>query len=173
MALFLARALTGGAGIPEFGTVGAEAYSCTAYNGVSLFSDVTPTSSICRAVHYLAAQNVTTGCAPETFCPNGSVDRETMAAFVARALVAPAGGAAVPETYGPDAVTGRSYSCAAASPSLHFTDVPATDPFCKHVHYLWAKGIGGGCGATTFCPAPGVTRGEMAKFLANAFVPVP
>jgi hypothetical protein len=47
--------------------------------------------------------------------------------------------------------------------------VPATDPFCKHVHYLWARGIVSGCGATAYCPASPVTRDAMAKFLANAF----
>ena len=96
-----------------------------------------------------------------------------MAAFVAKGIVAPAGGSAVPLTYGPDSVTGRSYSCDAASPSLSFTDVPIDSVFCKHVHYLWAKGIIGGCGTGTYCPTGEVTRGQMAKFLVNAFHPVP
>ena len=55
------------------------------------------------------------------------------------------------------------------SPAIHFTDVPATDTFCKHVHYLWARGIIGGCGPTTYCPNDPVTRDAMAKFLSNAF----
>ena len=42
-----------------------------------------------------------------------------------------------------------------ASPSIHFTDVPAGDPFCRGVHYLWAKGIVAGCSATTILPVPG------------------
>jgi len=52
---------------------------------------------------------------------------------------------------------------------VHFSDVPATDAFCKHVHYLWAKGIIAGCSATQYCPADPVTRDAMAKFLSNAF----
>ena len=47
--------------------------------------------------------------------------------------------------------------------------MPATDSFCKHVDYLWAKGIIGGCSATQYCPADPVTRDAMAKFLGNAF----
>jgi hypothetical protein len=70
-------------------------------------------------------------------------------------------------SYGPDLVTGRSYSCLAGAPELHFDDVPAADPFCKHIHYLWAKGVASGCGPTLFCNAGQVTRGEMAKLIVN------
>jgi hypothetical protein len=66
-------------------------------------------------------------------------------------------------------VTGFQYSCDPASPSTHFTDVPASNGFCKHAHFLWARGIITGCGATTYCPNDPVTRDAMAKFLSNAF----
>jgi hypothetical protein len=92
-----------------------------------------------------------------------------MSAFVARAVVAPGGGAAVPLTYGPDPVTNLSYSCDQASPNTHFNDVPASNSFCKHAHFLWAKGIISGCGATTYCPNDPVTRDAMARFLTNGF----
>jgi len=72
-------------------------------------------------------------------------------------------------TYGPDSVTGLSYSCNTGSPNVHFADVPATDTFCKHVHYLWAKGIIEGCSSKTYCPTGTVSRDQMAKFLINAF----
>jgi hypothetical protein len=94
-----------------------------------------------------------------------------MALFVARGLVAPAGGAAVPLTYGPDPVTGRTYSCVAGNADLNFTDVTPADSYCKHVHYLWARGIVSGCSATQYCVAGDVTRGEMARFLSTAFAP--
>jgi len=83
--------------------------------------------------------------------------------------VAPAGGGGVPATYGPDPVTGYSYSCSAGSPNVHFTDVPVTNTFCKHVHYLWARGMITGCSGSTYCPADPVTRDTMAKFLSTAF----
>jgi CSLREA domain-containing protein len=172
MAIFLARGIAlGGGGIPTSGTVGAQAYNCTA-GGTSLFSDVAPTDLYCKHVHFIAAQNVTLGCATGKFCPTGNVSRIEMAAFIAKAIKAPAGGAAIPVTYGPDPVTGISYSCNPASPSNLFFDVPATDPFCKHVHYLRATGVIAGCGVTSYCPTQSVKRDEMAKFLSNAFAPL-
>ena len=92
-----------------------------------------------------------------------------MAIFVAKGVFAPAGGGAIPQTYGPDPVTGHSYSCAPGTPNLHFSDVLVSDSFCKHAHYLWATGVISGCSATQYCPAGDVARDEMAKFLSNAF----
>ena len=169
MAIFLAKAIAGsGAAIPQSGVVGSTPYNCVA-GGASAFTDVLPTDSFCRHVHYIAVKNVTAGCGPSLYCPNDLVSRLQMASFVAKAMVAPGGGPAVPPTYGPDPVTGLSYSCETGSPNTHFTDVPATDPFCKHAHFLWAKGVVTGCTATTYCPDSDVARDEMAKFLGNAF----
>ncbi|HTO77161.1 MAG TPA: S-layer homology domain-containing protein, partial [Thermoanaerobaculia bacterium] len=169
MAIFIAKGMAGGGGnVPVSGTVGASPYNCVS-GGVSLFSDVLPTDSFCKHVHYIASKNVTSGCSAGKYCPNDSLSRLEMASFIAKAVVAPGGGAAIPQTYGPDPTTGLSYSCEAGSPSVHFTDVPATDAFCKHVHYLWAKGIVAGCSGTTYCPAGTVSRDQMAKFLVNAF----
>src|SRR5262249_26978761 len=89
------------------------------------------------------------------------------AIFIAKAIAG--SGPAVPVTYGPDPITGLSYSCAAGAPNLHFSDVETSDTFCKHVHYLWALGIVSGCSATEYCPSGSVTRDAMAKFLAGAF----
>jgi hypothetical protein len=169
MSLFLARGLAGGGpAIPTSGLLGGSPYSCGA-GGTSLFTDVLPTDIFCRSVHYIAAQNVTLGCAPAQYCPAPDVTRIEMSAFVARAVVAPGGGDAVPLAYGPDPVTGFSYSCSPASPDTFFTDVPASSPFCKHAHFLWARGIISGCGATTYCPNDLVTRDAMARFLTNGF----
>ena len=169
MAIFLAKAIAGSAAaIPVSGVVGSTPYNCVA-GGSSAFTDVLPTDDFCRHVHYLAVQNVTLGCGASMYCPNDLVTRLQMASFVAKAMVAPGGGPAVPLTYGPDPVTGLSYSCDTGSPNTHFTDVPATDQFCKHVHFLWAKGVVTGCTGTTYCPDSDVARDEMAKFLGNAF----
>ncbi len=65
--------------------------------------------------------------------------------------------------------TSRSYSCVSGSANLHFTDVLVSNPFCKHIHYLWAKGIVDGCSATKYCPSAPVARDAMAKFLSNGF----
>ena len=169
MAIFIARGIAGSGGaVPVSGTVGSSAYNCVS-GGVSLFTDVLPTDIFCRHVHYIAAQNVTLGCAPSLFCPSGNVSRLAMAAFMAKALVAPSGGPGVPSSYPPDPVTGLSYSCNASSPSIHFSDVPASDSFCKQVHFLWARGVISGCSGTLYCPSAPVTRDAMAKFLSNAF----
>ena len=169
MAIFLAKAIVGGPpGLTEQFLIDGKFYDC-ALGGQTLFTDVSGTDSFCRHVHILAAQNVTLGCSATQYCPNEIVSRLQMAALIAKGIVAPAGGAGVPETYGPDPVTHLSYSCDTGSPSVHFTDVPASNTFCKHVHYLWAKGIVGGCSATQYCPNDPVTRDQMAKFLGNAF----
>ncbi len=169
MAIFIARGIAGGgAAVPVSGTVGSSAYNCVS-GGVSLFTDVLPSDSFCRHVHYIAAQNVTLGCAPSLFCPSGNVSRVEMAAFMAKALVAPSGGPGIPQSYPPDPVTGLSYSCVSGSPSVHFSDVTASNTFCKHVHFLWARGVISGCSATQYCPGASVTRDAMAKFLSNAF----
>jgi cysteine-rich repeat protein len=171
MGLFLGRAIAeGGANIPVSGLVGSNPYNCVA-GGVSLFGDVLPTDATCRAIHYIASQNVTGGCGGNLYCPAQNVNRAEMGIFVARGIEAPGGGAAVPLTYGPDPVTTRSYSCDPSSPNLHFTDISTSDSHCKHVHYLWAKGIVSGCMADEYCETGEVTRGEMARFLSTAFAP--
>ena len=70
--------------------------------------------------------------------PATNLTRLKMASFVANAylqrpqpLPAPPP-AAPPLTY--DDGNGRSYSCDPASPNVHFTDVPETDPLCSHAH---------------------------------------
>ena len=168
MAIFIARGIAkGGANVPSSGTWNGNAYNCTS-GGVSLFSDVAPTAIACKSVHYIAVKNVTSGCSTGVYCPAQNVTRAQMAIFMAKAIVAPAGGTAVPETY-TDPVTFNSYSCNPSSPNLHFTDVAISDSYCRHVHYLWARNAVAGCSFNQYCPNGNVTRGEMAKFLGNAF----
>jgi len=169
MSLFIGRGIAGsGSAIPPRGKVGVNPYVCGP-GGTSLFTDVPPTDITCRSVHYIAAQNVTAGCSPNTYCGGNNVTRLEMASFMAKAIVAPQGGPGVPLTYGPDPITGLSYSCDTGSPNTFFTDVPASNTFCKHVHFLWAKGFITGCGGTNYCPNDPVTRDAMAKFLVASF----
>ena len=92
-----------------------------------------------------------------------------MAIFVAKAIVAPGGGAAVPADLHRTRSRASPTPATRPAPNSHFTDIGTSDAFCKHVHFLWAKDIISGCTGTTYCPAHGVTRGEMARFLGNAF----
>jgi hypothetical protein len=169
MAIFLARGIAGGGSfIPTGGTIDGQKYFCGP-GGTSLFTDVSPTDIFCRQVHFLALENVTAGCGPNTFCPSGNVSRGEMAAFLSRSILVPGGGSSIPLVYGPDPVTGLSYSCDPAAPAVFFGDVPAGNAFCRPVHYLWARGVIAGCAPNVYCPSQSVTRDQMAKFLSNAF----
>ncbi|HKA38014.1 MAG TPA: S8 family serine peptidase [Thermoanaerobaculia bacterium] len=167
MAVFLSRSLAGGdANVIQSAAAQGQPYNCVS-GGTSLFTDVPPDNPFCRHVHYIYAANVTTGCEPGKFCPNDSVTRAQMSLFVSRAMAG--SDAAVPLAYGPDPVTGRSYSCDPASPNLHFTDVTTSDIFCRGTHFLWAKNVISGFPDGSYGPTLLVTRGAMAKFLSNAF----
>ncbi len=97
MAIFIAKGIAGGGGnVPASGTVGSSPYNCTA-GGTSLFSDVSPTDIFCKHVHYIAAKNVTAGCSASKYCPSDDVSRLEMASFIAKAVVAPNGGPAIPD----------------------------------------------------------------------------
>ena len=170
MAVFIARAQAGGdANIPVSGSAQGNPYNCVS-GGQSQFTDIAPDNPFCRHVHYIFSTGVTTGCIttpPRQYCPGDNVTRGQMALFIARAVAG--SDANVPQTYGPDPVTGRSYSCNPASPNLHFTDVTTSDIFCRHTHYLWAKDVIAGFPDGSYGPSLLVTRGAMAKFLANGF----
>ena len=49
-----------------------------------------------------------------------------------------------------------------------FSDVPTTNLYFRAIEALAASGITSGCGGGNFCPDQPVSRGELAKFLANA-----
>jgi hypothetical protein len=49
-----------------------------------------------------------------------------------------------------------------------FTDVPTSHLYFRAIEALASAGITQGCGGGNFCPNQAVTRGELAKFLANA-----
>ncbi len=85
MAVFLARVLLGpGVPIPTTGTIPAT-YDCSA-GGNSLFTDVAPTDVGCPGIHYIYSQQVTVGCGPGIFCPDGLTSRWEMAIFLVRAF---------------------------------------------------------------------------------------
>ncbi len=163
MAVFIARAELGSdAAVPVSGMIGANSYICSV-GGNSLYTDVAPTNQFCKHVHYIASQNITSGCTPTTFCPAQNVTRIQTAIFLARALAGSDG--AVPVAYS-DPVTLRSYDL--PNNSRAFTDL-VNNTFEKHANYLWARGITDGCTGTTFCPSNLLTRGQMAKFLVGTY----
>lgn len=96
-----------------------------------------------QSIEWLVAQGITTGCAPEYFCPDEPVTRAQMASFLVRALDLPP---TPTDSFSDD------------DGSLHEIDI----------NRLAAAGITGGCSATRFCPDQPVTRAQMASFLARA-----
>lgn len=102
------------------------------------------------SIEAIAAEMITLGCNPPTnnrYCPDDTVDRGAMAAFLARAFSLP------------------------ASTGDHFVD-DAGDTFEADINRLAEAGITKGCNPPQndrFCPSQAMTRGEMAAMLARAF----
>jgi len=94
-------------------------------------------------IAWLYAEGLTSGCGVKLFCPNESVTRAEMAAFLVRALGLP------------------------ASQTDAFSDDDGTTHEAD-INALAAAGITSGCGPSAFCPSAPVSRAEMASFLVLA-----
>jgi subtilisin family serine protease len=114
------------------------------------FDDVAADSTFAEDIGKLATAGVTRGCNPprnDRFCPDDSVTRAQMAAFVVRAL----------------GLTANTHP--------GFDDVPASSTFAQDIGKLATAGITRGCNPPTndlFCPDDPITRGELAAFLHRA-----
>ncbi len=98
-----------------------------------------------KAITWLAAEQITTGCNPPLntrFCPNDPVTRGQMAVFIARALGLPKAGS---DHFDDD--RGRFYEDAA--------------------NRMFESGITRGCGTRRFCGDDVMSREQMAAFLAR------
>jgi outer membrane protein assembly factor BamB len=170
--VFVARSVVapdGDPAIPASGAVGASAYACKA-GGTSLFVDVLPTDGWCKQIHYLASHNVNVSfqCSDSSHaCPNTNTTRAATAVVVAGAMAGADASVPVSGTFS-DTGAPRSYNCSSGG-SSHFPDVLVTDSFCRHVNYLWARGVISGFVDGSFQPALDVTREQIAKFVVNAF----
>ena len=111
------------------------------------FADVPSGSTFERDIDRLATAGITRGCNPPTndrFCPDRSVTRAEMAAFLARALDL-------------EATSGGT-----------FEDVPSGSTFAEDIDRLATAGITRGCNPPAndrFCPDSPVTREQMATFI--------
>ena len=94
-------------------------------------------------INRLAAANITKGCTQTTFCPDATITREQMAAFLDRALDLDS--------------TDQDF----------FTD-DSSSMFEASINRMAAAGITTGCGANKFCPLVVVSREQMAAFLHRA-----
>jgi len=107
------------------------------------FSDVTDQTLIDH-ITWLYYEGITSGCGGGKYCPNASVSRAEMAAFLARALDLPP--------------TDEDF----------FTDDDG-HTLELSINRIAAAGITFGCTATRYCPAAPVTREQMASFIARGF----
>ena len=106
------------------------------------FDDVAADATYATAVAWLAEQEITLGCTTTTFCPDGTVTRAEMAAFLWR-------------------LEGRPEGSAPAG----FSDVPEDSFYGNAADWLLSSGTTTGCTTTTYCPDGLVTRAEMFTFL--------
>jgi hypothetical protein len=152
MAVYIARALAGGdENVPD-------------PSGEPTFPDVLAGDWAYKHIEYAAAQNVVAGYEDDLYHPEYEVTRDQMAVYVARAMVAPTGEAALADYLPTD--------------PRDFPDVPATgygdsgtDPYWayKHIEYCVENGVVAGYEDGLYHPADPVTRDQMAVYVARAF----
>lgn len=138
------------------GTLFIAGRTFTVFQGAA-FLDVPLDHPFYTEIGKLSARGVTQGCLGGNYCPNDSVTREQMAAFIIRAL-----GEFNPP---PPAVQ-------------RFNDVPPSNLFYAFIDRLAALGITEGCSVSPplYCPSDTVRREQMAAFIIRALeevVPVP
>jgi|GEM_PF-1195781 len=115
-----------------------------------VFGDVPADHWAGRFIEALAAEGISSGCAPAMYCPESPITRAEMAVFL---LMAEHGLGYVPP----------------ASTGLVFGDVPIDHWAGDFIEQLAAEGIASGCAPSLYCPDGIVTRAEMAVFLSATF----
>lgn len=112
-------------------------------DATATFADVADDHAHAAGIAAVAAAGITTGCAPERFCPGEPLTRAQMATFLDRGLDLAAGPA-------------------------RFTDVAPDSVHAAAINAIAAAEITSGCVPQRYCPQQTVTRGQMASFLARA-----
>lgn len=121
------------------------------------FPDVPANHPSFRFIQKLRETSITIGCGDGVnFCPNDSVTREQMAAFIVRTIMVRNGQPAL--------------ATFQFSPIPYFTDVPATSAFFSYIQKMKEIGITSGVTATTYGPAQWNSRGQIAVFLVRSTV---
>jgi hypothetical protein len=112
-----------------------------------MFTDVPPAHPFFGFIRCLACHGIVGGYSDGTFRPGNNVTRGQMAKFVANAA---------------------GYNDLIPPTRQTFRDVPHSDPFWLYIERTYAHGVISGYTDNTFQPANNVTRGQAAKFVANA-----
>lgn len=143
MAVYIARALvspSGDAAIPDPAPPPS-------------FSDVPSTHWAYKHIEYAVSHSVVQGYEDGAYQPGVTTDRGQMAVYIARAMVAPGGDAAIPDPV----------------PPATFPDVPDTFWSYKQVEYCAGQGVVNGYDDSLYYPEIVVTRDQMAVYVARAF----
>ena len=112
------------------------------------FADVATNHPFYGHIEFFAQAEITTGCGGGLFCPDASVSRRQMAAFIERAM--------------------RASNWTPASGNTAFTDVVDGSLFAGHIEAMRTDGITSGCGSLLYCPESEVSRAQMAVFVLRA-----
>ena len=112
--------------------------------GTSPFIDISPSTPFYKEITWLASTGITGGFSDGTFRPQGTVNRDAMAAFLYRFAGRP------------------DFTPPTVSP---FSDISPSSPFYKEVTWLATTGVTGGFSDGTFRAGQAVNRDAMAAFL--------
>ncbi len=134
----------------------ANSGSCTTGTCNQIFTDVPSSNPFCPYIEALYDAGVVSGCqtSPLKYCPSDVTNRQAMAKFICLGMN--------------EANPG---SCATSGCTGVFADVNSSNPFCTYIEALYNAGVVSGCQTSPlkYCPTNKVTRGQMSKFLTNAF----
>ncbi len=143
MAVYIARALAGGdENIPPGGRPGS-------------FFDVRPHHWAFDHIEYCVDKGVVVGYGLRLYNPEYEVTRDEMAAYMARALVAPEGDAGLADYIPAD--------------PRNFPDVASDSWAYRHIEYCVEKGVVEGYEDGHYHPEYVVTRDQMAVYISRAF----
>jgi hypothetical protein len=111
------------------------------------FADVDLANPFYRHIQCLYCQGIVGGYNDGTFRPGSNITRAQVAKFVSNAA---------------------HYADSIPPTQQTFSDVPPSNPFWLFIERAYAHGVINGYSDHTFRPSNNVTRGQMAKFVANA-----
>ena len=115
----------------------------------TMFNDVPAGSFAADWIEECAAEGITAGCQPGSFCPGSPVNRAQAAALLIRAKHG--------SGYAPPTAVGI------------FTDVPPNSFAADWIEELSREGVTAGCAPGKYCPTALLSRAQIATFLVRTF----
>jgi hypothetical protein len=134
---------------PRTGTITIAGMDFTVKQGAA-FLDVPQSHPFYLEIGKLSANGVTLGCDSANYCPDLTVTRQQMAAFIIRGL----------GDFNPP-----------PPPLQRFIDVPPSNSFYAFIDQMALRQITLGCTPNMYCPIDPVLRDQMAAFIIRALHP--